>query len=121
MSEQSRQLLTPDRLIRLHELSADELELLLLGFLRSRPLLTVNRGGKAVYDATCMVCHTTGVAGSPKIGDKAAWAPRLQAGMETLYANALKGKNAMPPKGGNMTLTDADVKSAVDFMISQSK
>ena len=48
MSEQSRQLLTPDRLIRLHELSADELELLLLGFLRSRPILTVNRGGKAV-------------------------------------------------------------------------
>ena len=78
-------------------------------------------GGKAVYDATCMVCHAGGVAGSPKLGDKAAWAPRIQTGMETLYASALKGKNAMPPKGGNMSITDADVKSAVDFMVSQSK
>ena len=78
-------------------------------------------GGKAVYDATCMVCHAGGVAGSPKLGDKAAWAPRIQTGMETLYASAIKGKNAMPPKGGNTSLTDADVKSAVDFMVSQSK
>src|SRR5688572_16838568 len=67
--------------------------------------------GKPVYDATCQVCHTAGVAGAPKLGDKAAWAPRLKAGMEALYAASLKGKNAMPPKGGNLSLSDADVKA----------
>ena len=77
--------------------------------------------GKTIYDATCTVCHTTGVAGSPKIGDKALWAPRIQSGMEALYASAIKGKNAMPPKGGNMSLADADVKAAVDYLVSQSK
>ncbi|MBI3042377.1 MAG: cytochrome c5 family protein [Betaproteobacteria bacterium] len=77
--------------------------------------------GKAVYDASCMACHAAGVAGAPKAGDKAAWAPRLNAGMETLYASSLKGKNAMPPKGGNLSLADADVKAAVDYLVSLVK
>jgi cytochrome c5 len=77
--------------------------------------------GKALYTQTCSVCHATGVANSPKLGDKAAWAPRIKAGIEALHANALKGKNAMPPKGGNTALADADVKAAVDYMVSQSK
>lgn len=77
--------------------------------------------GKAVYDATCTVCHAGGVAGSPKIGDKTAWAPRLQTGIEALYTSVLKGKNAMPPKGGNVGLPDADVKAAVDYMVAQAK
>jgi len=77
--------------------------------------------GKAVYDSTCMACHAAGVAGAPKAGDKAAWAPHLKAGMDTLYASALKGKNAMPPKGGNASLPDADVKAAVDYMVNQVK
>ena len=77
--------------------------------------------GKSVYDATCQVCHTAGVAGAPKLGDKAAWAPRLKQGMETLYTNSLKGKNAMPPKGGNLSLADADVKAAVDYMVGTVK
>ena len=77
--------------------------------------------GKAVYDATCQVCHTAGVAGAPKLGDKAAWAPRLKTGLETLYASSLKGKNAMPPRGGNLSLSDADVKAAVDFMVGTVK
>ena len=77
--------------------------------------------GKAIYDATCMMCHTPGLAGAPKIGDKPAWVPRLQAGINTMYASAIKGKNAMPPKGGHMNLSDADVRSAVDFMVAQSK
>jgi cytochrome c5 len=72
--------------------------------------------GKAIYDANCVACHAAGVAGAPKAGDKAAWAPRLKAGMDGLYANALKGKNAMPPKGGNLSLSDADVKAAVDYL-----
>ena len=77
--------------------------------------------GKSVHDATCMVCHGVGVAGAPKTGDKAAWAPRLKQGTPALYEAALKGKGAMPPKGGNMSLSDADVKAAVDFMVAQSK
>jgi cytochrome c5 len=77
--------------------------------------------GKSVYDATCQVCHTAGVAGAPKLGDKAAWAPRLKQGMETLYTSSLKGKNAMPPKGGNLSLSDADVKAAVDYMVGTVK
>jgi cytochrome c5 len=77
--------------------------------------------GKAVYDAACQACHTPGVAGAPKLGDKAAWASRLSAGIAGLQASALKGKNAMPPKGGNPSLADADVKAAVDYMASQAK
>jgi cytochrome c5 len=77
--------------------------------------------GKSVYDSACTACHATGVAGAPKTGDKAAWAPRLKAGMDTLYASALKGKNAMPPKGGSPSLPDADVKAAVDYMVNQVK
>ncbi len=77
--------------------------------------------GKAVYDKVCMVCHAQGVAGAPKLGDKAAWAPRMQQGMDTLVQSATKGKGAMPPKGGNASLSDADLRAAVEFMVSQSK
>jgi cytochrome c5 len=77
--------------------------------------------GKAVYDQTCHVCHGTGLAGSPKFGDKAAWAPRIATGMETLYNAALHGLRAMPPKGGNASLTDAQVKAAVDYMVAAAK
>ena len=77
--------------------------------------------GKQIYDATCMVCHAAGVANAPKLGDKAAWAPRIATGVETLYASSLKGKNAMPPKGGQVNLPDADVKAAVDYMVAQAK
>ena len=77
--------------------------------------------GKAVYDKTCTVCHASGIAGAPKLGDKTDWAPRIKTGIEALYSNSLKGKNAMPPKGGNTGLPDADVKAAVDYMVAQSK
>ena len=77
--------------------------------------------GKAVYDATCMVCHAAGIAGAPKTGDKAAWAPRLKEGMPAVYAIAMKGKGAMPPKGGNAGLSEADVKAAVDYMVGLVK
>jgi cytochrome c5 len=77
--------------------------------------------GKAVYEANCVACHAAGVAGAPKAGDKAAWAPRLKGGMDALYANSIKGKNAMPPKGGNLSLTDADVKAAVDYLAGLAK
>jgi cytochrome c5 len=77
--------------------------------------------GKSVYDSTCMACHAAGVAGAPKAGDKAAWAPRLKTGMKALYTSSLKGKNAMPPKGGNTSLADADVNAAVDYMVGLVK
>jgi len=77
--------------------------------------------GKAVYDANCQACHAAGVAGAPKLGDKAAWAPRVGAGAAALVVSAIKGKNAMPPKGGNLSLADGDIKAAVDYMVSQAK
>jgi cytochrome c5 len=81
--------------------------------------------GKATYDKACMACHAAGVAGAPKLADKASWAPRIAQGNDTLYTHAIKGftgkKGMMPPKGGNMSLADADVKAAVDYMVGQSK
>jgi cytochrome c5 len=61
------------------------------------------------------------VAAAPKIGDAAAWAPRLALGMDVLYASTLRGKNAMPAKGGNPSLSDADAKAAVDYLVAQSR
>jgi cytochrome c5 len=77
--------------------------------------------GKATYDATCAVCHNAGVAGAPKMGDKAAWAPRIKQGVDALHNSALKGKGAMPPKGGNASLSDAAVKAAVDYLVAAAK
>ena len=77
--------------------------------------------GKKTYDTACMACHATGAANAPKLGDKAAWAPRIKTGTEALYTSVLMGKGAMPPKGGNATLADADVKAAVDYMVAGSK
>jgi len=77
--------------------------------------------GKKVYDEACFACHGTGAAGAPKVGDKAAWAPRIQQGMDVLVQNAIKGKGAMPPKGGRMDLSDDAIRDAVAYMVSQSK
>jgi cytochrome c5 len=77
--------------------------------------------GKAIFESTCVVCHGAGVAGAPKAGDKTAWAPRIKTGMDALYASALKGKDAMPPKGGNLSLADAEVKAAVEYMVGLAK
>jgi cytochrome c5 len=77
--------------------------------------------GKGTYDAVCNVCHGAGVAGAPKFADKAAWAPRMKQGVAALHASAIKGKGAMPPKGGNPSLSDADVSAAVDYMVSAAK
>ncbi len=77
--------------------------------------------GKATYDSACTACHATGVAGAPKLGDKAEWAARLKAGKDALHAAALKGKGAMPPKGGNTALADDAVRAAVEYMVAASK
>lgn len=82
---------------------------------------TAAADGKKVYESTCIACHGIGVANAPKFGDKKAWEPHLMHGVEHLYENALKGMNAMPPRGGNLTLSDADVKAAVDYMLEAVK
>jgi cytochrome c5 len=76
--------------------------------------------GEAVYGKSCAGCHATGVLNSPKIGDKAAWEPRLAPGLDALVNSALKGTGAMPPKGGNTSLSDAEVKSAVQYMLEKT-
>lgn len=77
--------------------------------------------GKKIYEGTCIACHGTGVAGAPKFGDKAAWAPRIATGMATLLSVALHGKGAMPPKGGNAALSEADIRATIEYMVSHSK
>lgn len=77
--------------------------------------------GKKTFEGACAACHMTGVAGAPKVGEKAVWAPRIAQGKDVLYEHALKGKGVMPPKGGNPSLADADVKAAVDHMVALSK
>jgi cytochrome c5 len=81
--------------------------------------------GEDTYKKTCFACHDAGVAGAPKLGDKAAWGTRIAQGNDILYTHSIKGfqgkAGMMPPKGGNMTLSDADVKAAVDYMVAQSK
>ena len=77
--------------------------------------------GKSVYDATCQMCHATGLLNAPKFGDKAAWAPRIAQGIATLRDHAIQGIRTMPPKGGNMALTDAQVDAAVSYMVSAAK
>ena len=77
--------------------------------------------GKATYDKTCALCHGPGLAGAPKFGDKAAWAPRIKTGTDALVASVIKGKGAMPPKGGGAALSDAEIKAAVEYIIAQSK
>ena len=77
--------------------------------------------GKAVYDATCSVCHAAGVANAPKLGDKAAWGPRVATGKDALFQSVVKGKGAMPPKAGNADLKDDDIKAAIDYMLAAVK
>ncbi|MEO6353381.1 MAG: c-type cytochrome, partial [Burkholderiaceae bacterium] len=76
--------------------------------------------GEQVYTSTCLACHGAGVLGAPKFGDKAVWGPRIAQGIDTLHTNALNGIRMMPPKGGNATLKDEDVKAAVDYMVSKA-
>ena len=82
--------------------------------------------GKEIYDHLCTSCHTSGVAGAPKLGNKAMWGPRIAEGLDTLIKHATDGYhgpdgNFMPPKGGNPALTDEQVKAAVTWIVGQAK
>lgn len=79
------------------------------------------REGKVIYEGVCHTCHTAGLLGAPKFGDKGAWGPRIAKGTATLHQHALQGFNAMPAKGGNADLLDVEVTNAVDYMVSQAK
>ncbi|NYT63305.1 cytochrome c5 family protein [Alcaligenaceae bacterium] len=80
----------------------------------------VFKTGQQVFDTTCTACHTAGVAGAPKIGDAAAWAPFVKAGYEDMVKNAIHGINAMPPRGGNPSLSDLEVERAVVYIANKS-
>ncbi|HEC18639.1 MAG TPA: cytochrome c5 family protein [Gammaproteobacteria bacterium] len=99
--------------------------ILITGSLLALPLSSALADGKATYEKTCKMCHATGMAGAPKVGDKADWAARSKQGLDTLVQHAIKGfkgsKGMMPPKGGNPGLSDADVKAAIQYMLDQSK
>jgi len=77
--------------------------------------------GEATFKGVCSGCHGAGVMGAPKFGDKGVWAPRVAKGLDALYVSAIKGKNAMPAKGGNPALADEDVKAAVQYMVNAVK
>lgn len=79
-----------------------------------------SRSGEDIVKATCGTCHTPGVAGAPKIGDKAAWAPHLKEGLQAMLKNAITGIKAMPPRGGQADLTDTELARAIVFMANQS-
>ena len=94
----------------------------LMGFVSTA---NAESAGEKTYKMACFACHGTGAAGAPKFADKAAWKDRIAQGNDTLYKHAIegyKGKTGfMPAKGGRTDLSDADVKAAVDYMVSGSK
>ena len=89
---------------------------LAIGLLAAAPAALAD--GQAVYDQNCAACHKMM---APKTGDKTAWAPLIKQGADTLTQSVIKGKGMMPARGGHANLSDADIKSAVEYMISKSK
>src|SRR5581483_472474 len=98
---------------------------------RIRPVAEVNlaasaggaqaaKSGEEVYKGVCMACHAAGIQGAPKFGDKGAWSPRIKTGEKGLLQSALKGKGAMPPKGGATDLSDLEIERAVVYMANSA-
>ena len=83
--------------------------------------VAASKSGKDVYNSVCMSCHMSGAAGAPITGEANQWADRLAKGNDTLYSNAINGIGVMPAKGGLMSLSDDEVKLAVDYMLEESK
>jgi|SRR5690554_3714785 len=79
------------------------------------------RPAEEIYNKSCMSCHMTGAAGAPKLGDVAAWAPRLEQGIDTLYTHAIQGIRGMPPKGLCMDCSDEELEHTVDYIIANSQ
>ncbi|MDH3560172.1 MAG: c-type cytochrome [Gammaproteobacteria bacterium] len=83
--------------------------------------MQVQAGGADTYNSKCMACHASGAAGAPKLGDNAAWAPRIATGMDALVASVTNGKGAMPPKGACADCSADDLTAAVEYMVSGSQ
>lgn len=81
--------------------------------------VAVAADGKAIYDMSCAGCHGRGLLGSPKFGDKDAWAPRIKNGPAALEESVMKGKGKMLPKGGNDSLSLEELRTAIDYMLSK--
>ena len=86
----------------------------------AKPAESAKVDGKAVFEANCKACHSGLIPGAPAIGKKEDWAPRIKQGKDTLHKHALEGFNSMPAKGGNGSLSDDEVKAAVDYMANES-
>lgn len=87
----------------------------------STPSTAAARSGDDVYNSSCVACHGTGAAGAPKLGDIAAWAPRIATGIDALLGSATNGKGAMPPKGTCASCSSGDLKAAVEYMAAKSQ
>lgn len=81
---------------------------------------TIDPAGEKLYKSACLACHMAGVAGAPKLGDKSAWATRMEKGMDAMMEITLNGKGAMPPRGATKA-DDATLQAAVEYMISKSQ
>jgi len=79
------------------------------------------KSGEEVYNSNCVACHGTGAAGAPKVGDSAAWAPRIAKGINALLGSAINGLRAMPPKGLCMACSDDELRAAIEYMVGQSQ
>ena len=79
------------------------------------------RTGEEIYNKACTTCHMVGAAGAPKLGDAAAWEPRIAKGIDVLYTNSINGFNGMPPRGLCMDCTDDELHATVDYMLENSK
>ena len=80
-----------------------------------------SKSGKDIYNSVCMSCHMSGAAGAPVTGKSDQWTDRIAKGNDVLYNSAINGIGVMPAKGGLMSLSDDEIKLAVDYMIEQSK
>ena len=89
----------------------------------SKPLVLASKAlsGKEVYNAACVSCHASGAAGAPMTGNQDQWADRTSKGNDALYASAINGIGVMPAKGGLMSLSDEEVRLAVDYMLAESR
>lgn len=85
------------------------------------PAAVEAKSGEQVYNGSCVACHGSGAAGAPKLGDAAAWAPRIAKGIDGLLASATTGLNAMPPKGLCMTCSEAELRAAIEYMVGNSQ
>ena len=79
------------------------------------------RSGEEIYKKTCFICHASGAANAPKLGDKAAWRPRLAQGMDVIHKNSWDGFKAMPPRGNCFDCTKEELESAVQYMVDSVK